>query len=439
MTTKKVPEGYLFSKGYTYYVFALLCLLMMFDFADRMIISSLLPLIKAEFSLTDAQSGQLISAVYLSMFLFVLPISILVDRWSRRKAMFLMSTIWSIACAAGAFVTGFGQLLVTRTFIGIGEAAYAPAAVATISAIFPEKRRAVMIGVFNAFINIGMIVGMMIGAFIALRWGWRAALGVVAVPGLIVAILIYFTKEYKTVILEQTVDAPIARQAAGVLKKKLTKTEIVKGFLRKPSLIAAYISFAAQAFVYVSIITFLPTYYVRVHGMSLQMATTMTSVPVVVMMFAGAIGGWAVDKWMLTNLRARLYFPAICYVVSAIALMCSFGLFSAETIVYQYILSLIGFFVLTAAIPSTMSLTQEVVHPGVRAMAMGFGIFIQHILGSAPGPAVTGALSDKFGLPFALTFAGGINLIAAVVLLIGSFYYMKDRDSVEKVTLHPEE
>ena len=74
MTTKKVPEGYLFSKGYTYYVFGLVCLLMRFDFADRMIISSLLPLIKAEWSLTDAQSGQLVSAVFLAMFLFVVPI-----------------------------------------------------------------------------------------------------------------------------------------------------------------------------------------------------------------------------------------------------------------------------------------------------------------------------------------------------------------------------
>jgi MFS family permease len=107
MDTKKVPEGYLFSKGYTYYVFALLCLLMLFDFADRMIISSLLPLIKAEWKLTDAQSGGLVSAVYWCMFIFVIPISILVDRWSRRKAAALMSTLWSIACAAGAFVTGY--------------------------------------------------------------------------------------------------------------------------------------------------------------------------------------------------------------------------------------------------------------------------------------------------------------------------------------------
>ena len=439
MTTKKVPEGYLFSKGYTYYVFGLVCLLMMFDFADRMIISSLLPLIKAEWSLTDAQSGQLVSAVYLCMFLFVVPISILVDRWSRRKSMFLMSTVWSIACAAGAFVTGYSQLLVSRAFIGVGEAAYAPAGVATISALFPEKRRAVMIGVFNAFINIGMVVGMMLGAYIAVRWGWRAALGVVALPGLIVAILMYFVKEYKTVSLEQTVVAHAAGDRAVVQKTKMTKAQIVKDFFRKPSLVAAYISYAAQSFVYVSIITFLPTYYMRVQGVSLQTATTMTSLPVFLMIFAGAIGGWSVDKWMLTNIRARLYFPSISYGLSSIALMCAFGLLSGGAIVYQYILLLVGFFLLTAAGPACIAITQEVIHPGVRAMAYGVGLVFQHMLGSAPGPAITGSLSDKFGLPVAMTFASSIGLVAAVALLIGSFYYKKDRDSAEKVILRPEE
>lgn len=431
MTTKKVPEGYLFPKGYTYYVFALICLLMLFDFADRTIISSLLPLIKADWKLTDAQSGGLVSAVYWSMFLFVIPVSIMVDRWSRRKSMFIMSTLWSMACAAGALVTGYGQLLVSRAFIGVGEAAYAPAATTTISALFPEKRRAMMIGVFNSFIAIGMVVGMMIGAYIALRWGWRSAFGVVALPGLIVAVLIYFTKEYKTVPLEQTI--------AGSQKIKIGKAQIVKDFFKKPSLIAAYISFAAQSFVYVSIITFLPTYYVRVQGVSLKTAATMTSVPLILIIFSGAIGGWMVDRWMLSELRARLYFPSISYAASSLVLMCGFGLFSGGTIVYQFSCLLIGYFLLGAAGPACMAVTQEVVHPGVRAMAYGVGLVFQHMLGSAPGPLLTGALSDKFGLPVALTFASGVGIIAAVALLIGSFYYKKDRDSVEKITLRPED
>ncbi len=431
MASKNVPEGFLFSKGYTYYVFSLICLLMMFDFADRMIISSLLPLIKVEWKLTDAQSGGLISAVYWCMFLFVVPVSILVDRWSRRKAMFLMSTVWSIACAAGAFVTSYPQLLVTRSFIGVGESAYAPAGTATISALFPEKRRAMMIGVFNGFIAIGMMLGMMLGAAIALRWGWRHALGIVALPGLIVAVLIYFTKEYKTVQLEQT--------TAGAQKIKMSKSQIAKDFFRKPSLLATYIAFAAQSFVYVSILTFSPTFYVRVMGLPLQKAATLTSAPLPLMIVAGALGGWAVDRWMLSNLRARLYFPSITYFFSSLFLMCGYSLFFSGSVTYVFTFSLIGFFLLTAAGPACMAITQEVVHPGARAMCYGVGLVFQHLLGSAPGPLLTGGLSDRFGLPTALTFASGIGLVAAVVLFIGSFYYVKDREGVDKIAIQAEE
>ena len=53
----------------------------------------------------------------------------IVDRWSRRKAAALMSALWSIASAACAFVTSYPQLLTARAFIGVGEAAYAPAGV----------------------------------------------------------------------------------------------------------------------------------------------------------------------------------------------------------------------------------------------------------------------------------------------------------------------
>ena len=431
MASKNIPEGYLFSRGYTYYVFSLICFLMLFDFADRMIISSLLPLIKAEWKLTDAQSGGLVSAVYWCMFLFVIPGSILVDRWSRRKAMFLMSTVWSLACAAGAFVASYTQLWVTRAFIGVGEAAYAPAATTTISALFPEKRRAMMMGIFNGFISIGMMIGMMLGAAIALRWGWRSALGVVALPGLIVTILIFFTREYKTVPLEQT--------TTGAQKIKISKSQIIKDFFRKPSLIAAYVSFAAQSFVYVSIITFSPTFYVRVMGLSLQKAAALSSAALPFMIFAGAIGGWAVDRWMLSNLKARLYFPSIAYCLAALFYIVAFGLFSSGPVIYVFTFTLIGGFLLTAAGPACMAITQEVVHPGVRAMSYGVGLVFQHLLGSAPGPLVTGALSDQFGLPTALTFAGGISLIAAVVLFFGSYAYIKDRDSVEKVTIRAEE
>ncbi|MEK6535568.1 MAG: MFS transporter, partial [Thermodesulfobacteriota bacterium] len=205
MAKQPPPEGYLFSKAYTHYVFLLLWLLYFFDYIDRMVVVSLFPFLKADWGLTDAQCGAMVSAVYWAIILFSFPISILIDRWSRKKSIGIMAVLWSMATVACAFTRNFGQLFAARAAIGIGEAGYAPGGTAMISALFPEKRRAFMVGIWNASIPLGMAAGIVIGGAIASRWGWRHAFGIVALPGLIIALLFLFVRDYKTVGLEKTV------------------------------------------------------------------------------------------------------------------------------------------------------------------------------------------------------------------------------------------
>ena len=74
-----------------YFAFSLLFLLYMFDYIDRTVIVSLFPFLKRDWGLTDTQCGLLVSAVYWSILIFSLPVSILIDRWSRKKCIGLMA------------------------------------------------------------------------------------------------------------------------------------------------------------------------------------------------------------------------------------------------------------------------------------------------------------------------------------------------------------
>ena len=84
METKIKTEGYLFSKGYTNYVFILLFLLYMFDYIDRVVVTSMFSMIEKDLVFLT-QKGVLVSAVYWSIVLLTFPVSILVDRWSLAK------------------------------------------------------------------------------------------------------------------------------------------------------------------------------------------------------------------------------------------------------------------------------------------------------------------------------------------------------------------
>ena len=394
------------------------------------------PYLKADWGLTDAQCGAMVSAVYWAIILFSFPVSIVIDRWSRKKSIGIMAVLWSLATAACALTKNFGQLFAARTAIGIGEAGYAPGGTAMISALYPEKRRAFMVGIWNASIPIGMAAGIVIGGFIASHWGWRHAFGIVALPGLVIALLFFFVKDYKTVGLEKTVDLRQAEKESDPVTKRMSKRDIVRAFAGTPSLLMTYFGFAGMMFTSISMSTFLPTYFQRVQGFPLQKATLLASGIMLTSIIGSPLGGWIADTWMKKKIQARLLVPSISALLTAVLFLGGFYLPSGGMV--QYGIFLLAGIASIAWASSAIAVTQDVVHPGLRAVSYALCVITQNLLGSALGPVVTGAFSDRFGILTALKIASAMALISCVLFYIGSHYYKRDLDKVERVALTPE-
>jgi MFS family permease len=436
MVKTAAPEGYLFSKAYSHYVFILLWLLYFFDYVDRMVVVSLFPFLQKDWGLTDTQCGALVSAVYWAIVLFSFPVSIMIDRWSRKKSIGIMAVMWSLATMACAFTKNFGQLFVARTAIGLGEAGYAPGGTAMISALYPEKRRAFMVGLWNMSIPLGMATGIVLGGLIATHWGWKHAFGIVAIPGLFIAILFFFVKDYKTVGLEQTVQQQAAELIALPAKKKMSKIDIFRAFSHTPSLLLTYLGFAGMMFLTISLSSFLPTYFQRVHGAPLQKATLLTSGIMLMAIIGSPLGGWIADRWMKKKIQARLLVPAISALLTAVLYFCALHLFSGLAV--QYAILILGGIALMAFASSAIAVTQDVVHPGLRAISYALCVISQNLLGSSLGPIVTGALSDAYGIAAALKLATIAALVSCVLFYLGSKFYKRDLDKVERVALTAE-
>jgi MFS family permease len=430
MKETKVEPGYLFSKGYTNYIFALLFLLYMFDYIDRMVISSLFPFLKADWNLTDKECGMLVSVVYLSIVVFTFPISILVDRWSRKKTIGLMAVVWGFATGLGAFSKSFRQLFATRTIIGIGEAGYAPGGSAMMSALFPVEKRAMMIGLWNASIPLGSAIGVAIGGIIAAHWGWRHALGIVAIPGIIIAILFFFIKDYKTVHLEKT--ETNTDRIAERRKVRMTLKDTMKEFLSKPSLLFTFFGMAGVVFTTTSLITWLPTYFHRVQGMAEGPAGMKASMVMLLAIVGAPLGGYFADRWRRKKVNARLLVPSITSFLSAILMFLAFSIFDGQM---QYLVLLSVGISVTAFIAAATAVTQDVVHPGLRAMSYAIAVIIQNLLGSMPGPIVMGAISDATDIHTAFKFLPISLLLSTALFFLGSRYYERDMKKVEVVNM----
>ncbi|MBN1533286.1 MAG: MFS transporter [Spirochaetes bacterium] len=410
--------------------FLLLFLLYMFDYIDRLIIVSLFPFLKRDWGISDAQCGLLVSAVYWSILLFSIPVSILIDRWSRKKSIGLMSVLWSIATFSCAFASGFKQLFVARTAIGIGEAGYAPGGTAMISALFPEEKRARMLGIWNASIPLGSALGIALGGIIAEHFGWRHAFGVVALPGLLIALLMFRVRDYKTVEL-------VNPQSGGdrTAPSAMSRWDIARQFISNKSLVFNNLAFACNVFVTTALLSWLPTFFHRTDGIPVSEAGIKGGAVMLLAVVGAPLGGFVTDRWLKRNQRARMLLPALSSVVSAVILYVCFSHLSGTP---RYLSLLLAGISVMMFVPAGVAVTQDVVHPGLRALSLSVNVVIQHSLGSPLGPLFVGAVSDRMGIEAAMSVLPVFTVVAGVLFFIGSFYYVGDLQRVVKVQVELE-
>ena len=55
-----------------------------------------------------------------------------------------MAAMWSLATLGCALSTSYGEMLVARAFVGIGEAAYGSVGIAVVLSIFPARLRSTL-------------------------------------------------------------------------------------------------------------------------------------------------------------------------------------------------------------------------------------------------------------------------------------------------------
>ena len=107
------------------FAFVVLYMLFLLDFSARLGVTSVFPAMQKALGLTDSQIGVAGSAVLCGMTLFVLPLSFIADKTSKKKAITLMSGLWGVGCLLCGLVSNFFLILLGRFMVGMGNASYA--------------------------------------------------------------------------------------------------------------------------------------------------------------------------------------------------------------------------------------------------------------------------------------------------------------------------
>lgn len=199
------------SPGRAWSTVAILILLGVVSMLDRQIINLMAGSIKSDLGLTDLKLS-LLQGISFAIFYATLgiPLGYAADRFARRWVIFCGILIWSAAATLSGFASSYGQLLLARIFIGIGEAALAPCAYSMITDLFPARRLGRAISVYSYSSSIGSAVAIAIGGmlldlsgslsiipFFAGMAMWQIGFIVTGAPGLVLAFLVFFIREPK--------------------------------------------------------------------------------------------------------------------------------------------------------------------------------------------------------------------------------------------------
>ncbi len=404
----------LFSERYKWYVLFMLTIVGALNFFDRQLVVILQEPIKAELALSDTELGLMTGLAFAIFYCLVgIPIARYADRNNRRNVVGISLAIWSFMTAITGFGGNFMQMLLARIGVGIGEAGGNPSSQAMISDYFPKNKRATAFAIYATSVYIGLFLGFSTGGVLEATFGWRKAFMLLGVPGIIFSI--FFLLGVK--------EPPkgYADGAVVVTKQQDFKTAI-KTLMGKKTYRYILMASALHSFVGYGFVNWVPSFFIRVHGMTVMEVGFWLAISVGIGGGIGAFsGGFIVDKLIKKDQRWYMWIGII-----AIILTIPFSFYTLFTAnktgaAMCYFIPNILFSLNMGAI---LTVIQGVVGVELRALSSAVYYFVLNLIGMGLGPLAVGMLSDyltpAYG-DFSLRYA--LALVALVYLICMYFYW----------------
>lgn len=382
------------------YVLALLVMINIVNYADRTLISVLAPAIQKDLSLTDTQVGAITGLAFaLTYGAAGLALARWADRSGHVRVLVAAITTWSVMCLLTAQVRSFVQLFMVRLGLGIGESGAAPASFAIIYGGFSDRARPVAYAIFSAGTTVGIGTGVALGGWLGAEYGWRHTMALMAIPGLLLALL------FATTVKQPPRGSPSPSMPGS------SSLSVISDIAADPVRRSLTCAYACAAFAYAGFAQWAPTFYMRVHGMSLKEVAATYSVSSSGGALLGIIVGGVVGGRMLARV------PVLALRLCGLLALCATAASVSAFLVADQSLSLLLFALFGVAAGATYAPTiamfQEYSPANTLAFANAVMLLVAIIVGQGIGPFFIGLSSD-------FLHAHGVGNSIAMALVLAS-------------------
>jgi MFS family permease len=367
---------------------------------DRMSITFLSPFIVKELHLTNFELSALPAALALTWAIGAYLIGLWSDRLGARKPFLLAAiVVFSLCSVLSGLATSFWTLFAARLVMGTVEGPFLPICLAILLAVTAQQRRGLNAGIIqNVFGSVfGTVLAPIVLVALAEAYSWHAAFYLSAVPGLILALLIWWLVD----------EPPRAAEPAAQATKVSSDSFWAMICIRNIALCCGISVLMVGSLVIGSI--FLPRYLTE----SLGQSNTVMSHVMAVLGFCPAIGG-ALVPWLSDRLGRRPIMIAFCALM-ALCPVAALTMHSSVTLMTTLMaISWIG----AGSFPLFMGVVpSETISARRAATAMGLVIGVGEIGGGALSPLIAGRLADLSSLATPLLIQAVIPIVAALLAL----------------------
>ena len=402
------------ARPYAWIVFALTFGLLISDYMSRQVLNAVFPLLKGEWALSDGQLGLLSGIVALMVGLLTFPLSLLADRFGRVRSLALMAMLWSLATLGCALAQDYQQMFIARFMVGVGEAAYGSVGIAVVISVFPKHMRATLASAFMAGGMFGSVLGMALGGAIAAKLGWRWSFAGMSLFGLVLGLL------YPIIVKEARIAPQRAAQAA---KATARVKQPLRTLWSSRSVVATYVASGLQLFVGGTVMVWIPSYLNRYYDMPTDKAGGMAAI-IVLCSGAGMILCGMLSDRLCRNAPERKVNLAIAFCLGRCLLLSA--AFALQAGPLQLLLICLGMLIATGTTGPCGAMVANLTHYSVHGTAFATLTLANNMLGLAPGPFLTGRVSDLIGLHAAFQLVPLVSLGAAAVFFYARCHYHKD-------------
>ncbi|MFM7349725.1 MAG: spinster family MFS transporter [Erythrobacter sp.] len=391
-----------------------------FNFIDRQIVNILAEPIARDLELSDTQIG-LMTGLAFALFYTVLgiPIARLADRQttSRPRLIATALALWSGMTALCGLAQNFPQLLLARIGVGVGEAGCTPPAHSLISDIVPAEKRASALAFYSLGIPIGTLLGMIIGGTLADRMGWREAFVIVGLPGVMLALIVWFLLK-----------DPRRADAAAVLRAQgqpvaMPLGQAVGDVMRSRAFLLLLLAGSSASFLAYGKTTWTTIFFQRTHDLTPGQVGLWFGLAGGI---AGMIGTWAggylADRFGATARRHVLSAPAIGM---ALAVPIAIAAYQAPSWQIALVLLFVPTMLNSLYYGPCYSAAQGLVPIKARAIAAATLLFFQNLIGLGLGPLFFGILSDWLHPAYGADSVRYVLYGAAVLGLVPAFCFWR--------------